>query len=80
MLPREKRERERKVEVQKESPAGNGHAALCAKGVWCSDKMQQMYGMSERDSEHEVERSGRSRGLMARENEGKLERGATNLR
>ena len=80
MLPREKRERERKVEVQKESPAGDGRAASCAKGVRCSDKMQRMYGMSERDSEREVERSGGSRGPMARENEGKLERGATNLR
>ena len=55
-------------------------AASCAKGVRCSDKMQRMYEMSERDSEREVERSGRSRGPMARENEGKLERGVTNLR
>ena len=39
-----------------------------------------MYEMSERDSEREVERSGGSRGPMARENEGKLKRGATSLR
>ena len=63
----------------KESPASNGCAASCAKGVWCSDKMQRIYEMSERNSKCEVKRSGRSRRLMARENEGKLKRGVTSL-